>query len=257
MQNRRTIPGQNIVTSKCGIFKCFFNNDHTKRITILRETRSEPAPVWDYAGMDLYPCKLHISLNPVDFNQYQCSISFLLNIYLDAGVIHEYKIFDEAAVEAITNDIRIRKPNKLNDHLAHVGRFKAGDQFTIYLPPEPNKQAILKMTKEIENFCVKNQLWPGQISDAALPLSTFFNMRQDFLLSESSERIDATPFPGCDMSLRKKVVTELMHNKLCQHIFEGMNPKTQLKPNPFSIWRNISNKQIESDPFAQTTLILK
>ncbi len=117
-------------------------------------------------------------------------------------------------------------------------RFIDGDQFTIYLPADFDRDKIVQLCAELESCLQENQALPGEISDVAVPIGEYTNLRQEFLRQDFEfmneygmllkKRINAVNTSELDDYSRTLVVEELNTSSLLNYLRSKLTPLAPL-----------------------------
>lgn len=116
--------------------------------------------------------------------------------------------------------------------ITDLNRFLHSDQFTLYLPSTFQKEIIIKMCNEINNYLLTKKATKGDIFEVESPIGDFINLRQEYLLDDFdqakktgdvSKRIN-TGSNKIDEETKKKVVSEQESSELYQSLKKSIGP---------------------------------
>lgn len=135
------------------------------------------------------------------------------------------------------------------DDLAHIQaaitRFSQADQFTLYIPTDVDKTALLRMCQKIDGFLAEQKAEPGNCTRAELKIGKYMNFRQQHFLEDhkalmkgqgSYEFYKIQADENSEHRL-EKLRSEMEHSSLYQHL------STQLdKPVSPDAWQTMWDK---------------
>lgn len=138
-------------------------------------------------------------------------------------------------------------------------RFLKGDQFTIYIPPQCDKESILRMCQEINQFLAKQGAIPGETLKTERRLGAGINFRQELLLNDFKALYsDSRWFEYRRISAREtsestieQIQSEMAQSELFNYLSQNID-----KPAPQDKWQGIWDKASGTPYDKAVTLLL-
>ncbi len=149
------------------------------------------------------------------------------------AALENYKKLDPRFNETDVSKVLV----SINKVIGDAERLLSGDQFTIYIPENFNKEEIFNLCKEINDYLENNAAMPGARLDIESPIGRYINFRQEYLKNDWEEinqkgvidlrkRINAVKINDDDVenARRKQVVDEQEKSDLYQSIVMQLKP---------------------------------
>ncbi|KGP64417.1 hypothetical protein EP47_11660 [Legionella norrlandica] len=134
-------------------------------------------------------------------------------------------------------------------------RLLDGDQFTIYIPENFDRDMIFRLCCEINTYLEQNNVTPGKLLDIESPIGNYINLRQEFLIEDfhsvnregvidRNKKIDSVKIhnDALENDRRKRVVLEQEQSNLYQYII-GKFPKSPNLQNASAFFQPTPEKE--------------
>jgi hypothetical protein len=131
--------------------------------------------------------------------------------------------------------------NRINSYIKNSQRLLEGDQFTIYIPADFDKDMILSLCKEVDEYLMKSNAAPGKVLDVESPIGSYINLRQEYLMEDFNSinddgfidmylRINSAKLDDDEREIdrRSRVVIEQEASDLYKHISNKLTKSPRL-----------------------------
>jgi|GEM_PF-2488884 len=138
-------------------------------------------------------------------------------------------------------------------------RFLKGDQFTVYLPENINKEKILEICQTIHNYLFRHNLKGGEVARVSSVFSSHLSLRQEYLHDDflaiksgklhgtlrASKRINAVNSIETHSELESEVKREQETNPLYQYLLGHLeHTPSSIKPSNMGMFRLAQPREV-------------